>query len=86
MALGTPVVATPKGAEGLDVTPGHDILIADEPRAFADATARLLADPALRAHLARNGRALVEAKYGWHEIGRRFCDVVDRAARRRGPV
>ena len=36
MALGTPVVSTSKGAEGLDVTPGHDILIADEPAEFAE--------------------------------------------------
>ena len=31
MALGTPVVSTTKGAEGLEVTPISDILIADEP-------------------------------------------------------
>ncbi len=35
MALGTPVVATSKGAEGLDVVNGEHLLIADDPRAFA---------------------------------------------------
>ena len=30
MALGTPVVSTSKGAEGLDVTDGENILIADD--------------------------------------------------------
>jgi glycosyltransferase involved in cell wall biosynthesis len=65
MALRTPVVATSKGAEGLDVTPGEDILIADEPRAFADAVLRLLTDQALRAGLAANGRRLVETRYSW---------------------
>src|SRR5205085_12515835 len=35
MAIGTPVVATTKGAEGLDVTPEENILIADEPSHFA---------------------------------------------------
>ena len=48
MALGTPVVSTSKGAEGLEVTPGHDILIADEPAEFADQVIRLLRDAALR--------------------------------------
>jgi len=68
MALGTPVVATSKGAEGLEVTPGEDILIADEPTEFADAVLRLLGDPALRAKLAANGRRLVESRYGWECI------------------
>jgi hypothetical protein len=31
MALDTPVVATSKGDEGLDVVPGEDILITDRP-------------------------------------------------------
>ena len=30
MALGKPVVSTTKGAEGLDVSPGRDILLADD--------------------------------------------------------
>lgn len=79
LALGTPVVATAKGAEGLDVTHEHDILIADGPAEFARQTARLLGDPALRARLAANGRALVEAKYGWDRIGAAFCGVVEGA-------
>jgi glycosyltransferase involved in cell wall biosynthesis len=35
MDLGTPVVSTSKGAEGLAVTAEHDILIADRPEEFA---------------------------------------------------
>jgi len=80
MALGTPVVATSKGAEGLDVTNGGNILLADEPEAFANAVIRLLGDPSLRASLAQEGRALVETKYGWEEIGRRLDGVVERIA------
>jgi len=77
LALGTPVIATSKGAEGLDVTPEHDILIADDPTEFARQTVRLLGNPDLRAQMAANGRALVEAKYGWDRIGRAFCEVVE---------
>jgi glycosyltransferase involved in cell wall biosynthesis len=69
LALGTPVVSTSKGAEGLEVTPGKDILIADAPTEFADATLRLLEDPALRAELAVNGQRLVRRRYGWDQIG-----------------
>ncbi len=80
MALGTPVISTPKGAEGLEVTPEEDILIADGPREFVAQTARLLRDPALRARLARNGRRLVEAKYGWDGIGGKFVTLVEELA------
>jgi glycosyltransferase involved in cell wall biosynthesis len=65
MALGTPVVSTIKGAEGIEATPGKDILIADEPAEFADAVLRLLGDQVLRARFAVNGRRLVAGRYSW---------------------
>jgi len=83
MALGTPVVATSKGAEGLDVTDGRNILLADGPEAFAEATLRLLGDPSLRASLAQEGRALVEAKYGWEEIGRKLDRLIETVVARK---
>ncbi|HID89505.1 MAG TPA: glycosyltransferase [Anaerolineae bacterium] len=72
MALGVPVVATAKGAEGLEVRPEEDILLADGPEAFAAQVIRLLEDPALHERLARNGRRLVRERYDWREIGQRF--------------
>ena len=77
MALGTPVVATSKGAEGLDVTPGQELLLADEPVEFANQVVRVLHDCALRQELANQGRQLVERRYDWAEIGRRFVDLVE---------
>ena len=84
MALGTPVVSTSKGAEGLEVTPGHDILIADEPADFADHVIHMLRDAAQREQLATNARRLVEQRYDWIEIGRRFVDLVEEAVERHG--
>jgi glycosyltransferase involved in cell wall biosynthesis len=84
LALGTPVVSTSKGAEGLDVTTGEDILIADQPEDFADAVLCLLGDPALRAKLAANGRRLVEDRYSWDTCARELehvlYQVLERAA------
>ena len=77
MALGTPVVATSKGAEGLDVTPGQNILIADDPARFAAQTLHLLRDANLRQQLAQNGRKLVEEKYSWTKIGQKLNDVLE---------
>jgi len=80
LALGTPVVSTSKGAEGLAVTHGKDILIADEPADFAEAVLRLLDDVGLRQRLAVNGRRLVEERYSWDaialELERLLCQVV----------
>lgn len=83
MALGTPVVSTSKGAEGLEVTPGHDILIADEPAEFAESVVELLGNPDLRAHLAVNGRRLVQEKYDWGSIIQRFEDFLEELVARR---
>jgi glycosyltransferase involved in cell wall biosynthesis len=79
MALGTPVVTTSKGAEGLAVTHGTDILIADTPSTFAEQVLRLLNNSVLRARLSTNGRRLVERLYTWDRIGSQFEEVLGEA-------
>jgi sugar transferase (PEP-CTERM/EpsH1 system associated) len=83
MALGTPVVSTSKGAEGLKVTHGRDVLIAKEPTEFASQVLRLLRDPALRRRLVANARHLVEQRYDWTRIGQHFVDFVEDVAHNR---
>ena len=77
MALGTPVVATSKGAEGLDVIDGVHLLIADTPEEFARETIRLLREPKLRSTLAANARRLVVENYDWQQIGDRFVQLIE---------
>lgn len=77
MALGTPVVATSKGAEGLDAVAGKHLLVADSPSDFAAATVSLLKDDALRRRLATQARTLMEAQYGWGSIGQQFVQLVE---------
>ena len=45
MSMGVPVVSTTIGAEGLDVTHGKNILLADDPETFVAATLEILGDP-----------------------------------------
>ncbi len=78
MALGTPVIATAKGAEGLSVRDGEHLLLADDPPAFAERTALLLGDPALCRRLATNARQLVETKYDWQQIGQQYCQLIEK--------
>jgi polysaccharide biosynthesis protein PslH len=72
MAMGKAVVSTTLGAEGLPVTPGLNILIADHPRDFASAVVRVLRDPELAARLGASARALVEEKFTWKTAAAQF--------------
>ncbi len=81
MALGKAIVATGVGAEGLDVRPGEDLLIADQPDAFAAAVLRLMEDAELRERLGRNGRKVVERDYDWNVLADRAADWYERVAK-----
>ena len=52
MALRTPVVATSKGAEGIEAEPGRHLLVADTATTFSESLIRLLDDPPLRQAIA----------------------------------
>jgi glycosyltransferase involved in cell wall biosynthesis len=83
MALGTPVISTTKGAEGIHVQDGENILLADTPEEIADATGRLFEDGALRAKLAAGGRKLVEDQYDWDVIAGRLINLINEIAARK---
>lgn len=72
LAMGKAVVSTTVGAEGLNLVDGEEILIADEPIAFAEAVLRLLTDASLRRKIGENGRARVEQDYDWRRIGEKL--------------
>lgn len=68
-ALGRAVVTTTLGCEGLDVKDGVNALVRDDPEEFAAAVAQVLDDADLRNRLGREGRATVEARYTWTQVG-----------------
>lgn len=65
MASGVPVVATPAANEGIRGRADEEIVLADEPAAFAGAVVRLLNDPAERTRIARNARRFVQEQWTW---------------------
>ncbi len=83
LSLGTPVVSTSKGAEGLELIDGRDLLIADNPEAFAKATLQLLENPALRTMLAEQGRRIVQQRYDWRVIGEQLNNLIEQVAHSR---
>ena len=72
MAARTPVVSTAIGAEGLQVTHGSDIVLADSPQAFAGACIELLENQDRAATIAAAAYDLVAANYGWDAIASQF--------------
>ena len=74
MAHGQPVVATAAAVEGMYLRDGVDVLVADEPPAFAAAVLRLYEDADLWETLARNGLANLEQHFSF--------DAARRALRR----
>jgi glycosyltransferase involved in cell wall biosynthesis len=70
MAQALPIVTTTLGCEGIAVRSGEQVLIADEPEAFAQATLKVLDDRALANRLGQNGRALLDATYDYRSACR----------------
>mgnify|MGYP001067785897 CR=1 FL=1 len=83
LAEGIPIVSTTLGCEGIEVTPGQDILIGDSPEAFAAQVLRVLNDADLGKRLALNGRRLAEEKYDYRKACRPLDEVYARAASKR---
>jgi glycosyltransferase involved in cell wall biosynthesis len=86
MAQGVPVVASRKGAEGLNIQDGDTILLADSPTGICDALDRLFRDDALHARIATNARALVEREYDWSVMGQQLLSLVEQVARKPQPA
>jgi polysaccharide biosynthesis protein PslH len=80
MAMGRAVVSTSIGAEGLPVTPGVHVSLADDPASFADEVLRLLRDERARDAMAEAGLRLVRERYDWSAVAGIFEHVIGTAA------
>jgi len=77
MAMGKATVSTSVGAEGLDVQHGMDIVLSDDPIAFADAVSTLLQDRSARKRFEANAAATAR-KYDWSTVARTFTDALQK--------
>ena len=82
MAMGKAVVSTTVGAEGLPVTDGEHVILADQPETFAAAVVGLLRDPDRRAHIAAAARRLVVEQYDWSAVAGTLEDALAGSHRR----
>ncbi len=76
MGMAKAVVSTTVGAEGLPVTPGRDIVIADEPAQFADAVVRLIRNADERRRIEDAARRLVVERYDWAAVAQEFEEAL----------
>ena len=81
MAIGTPVVATSKGAEGLDIISGEHLFVADDPRQFAEHVIRLLGENGLREKISSNARNFVGANYDWEKVMPKLFRLLEQISR-----
>jgi len=77
MACGKPVVSTSKGAEGLDVEPGRNIIIATTASDFSKEILSLLTSEDMRRSLGTEARRLVEQKYNWDVNAALYLAIYD---------
>lgn len=70
MAAGVPVVSTRVGAEGLAVTDGHDIRLADDAESFARNVLQLLDNPAER-------KVTFADQFSWESVTERFEQILE---------
>lgn len=75
-----PVVSTSLGAEGLGTTDEVHLLIGDDPRALADACARLHREPDLRERLTAAAYALFTESFGTDVIEERVAGLARQVA------
>jgi len=75
MAMGKAIVSTSVGAEGLDVHPGRDIVLADEPDGFARCVIDLLRNRNVRLKFGIEA-VKTASRYDWKVIAERFEQVL----------
>jgi polysaccharide biosynthesis protein PslH len=77
MALGTPVVASSHAAAGLLATADQNLLIADQPSAFAASVLQILDDPEQWTRLSQNGLTYISTYHNWTHIVEQLTQVYE---------
>jgi len=76
LGMCAPVVSTTLGAQGLDLVPGQDVLLADDAEDFSAAVAELLQLPEKRISLEESGLNTVRSKYLWSVLGEKLTQYM----------
>jgi len=83
LSMGKAIVSTSVGCEGLEVTDGKEIAIADSSEKFAEKVVELLRDARLRNSLMNNARKTAVEIYSWKIIAPELIKVYQEAIQSR---
>lgn len=83
-AMQRPVLSTPKGAEGLEVSHGENIWIEENWDLFNKAIEELLENRQLANRLAQNGRRLVEGRYDYPNYSSKVLEIYESLVKNNG--
>ena len=81
MAMEKPIVSTTIGAEGLPVTDGRELRIADTPETFAASVVDLLTNREGAKQLGQEAARVVREKFGWNGVAKRFAEICEATLR-----
>lgn len=76
MAQGIPIVSSSLGCEGIDVTDGENIYIANEPQEYLSKIAKLINDLNEQNRIAFNAYHLIKKRYCYELIGSKFNQII----------
>jgi len=77
MAMGKTIVSTSIGCEGIDVTNGENVILANSSREFAMGVVELLSNAEKRKYLGENARKLIEEKYSKEIVARKLNRIFE---------
>jgi len=77
LAMGTPIITSPRCASALGTEDGVHLLVAEEPQAYADGILKLLGDARLAQQMGVAGRRFVTEHYGWTNAAKNLNRLYD---------
>jgi glycosyltransferase involved in cell wall biosynthesis len=86
MAVGTPVVSSSLGAEGVPAVQRENIIVADNPEEFSQGILNLMNDDKLFDRIRKQARKLVEEKFAWQKGVEVMEGVLEKMMRKKPSV
>ena len=65
--MGIPIVSTPIGVDGIDITPDTEVMVRDL-ETMPETVIELLQNTSKQTQLAKAGRHLIEQHYSWEHV------------------
>src|SRR5438128_828147 len=78
MSFGLPVVTNSACLVGFGLSPGMNVLVGDDPGAFADAVVSVLTDKALYQKISENGWQFIKANFSEEVVATKLKQLIER--------